>query len=516
MFNKCHKCGQELKCQDEYASLKAGYWWSWRNKTRKDRYRIFINNLLSPLPALGEDDVQFPYPLPKPYKCAEKESCKGGVDSTCTDGYKGPLCRVCGEGYYQQVHQCKKCPSKTWITGQLLITSAILIIIIAVCLWTQRQNKIKRKFSTVDSFLSKIKIAIGFYQVTHCLVEAFAYIKWPESMQLISKYSEILQLNVLKIAPVHCLFPGLRPDAFSDLFAIVAINAALIVFAAIVYGARKVMILRDGRLECDRKSRKISQFKETVYRNLFFFLYVTYLSTCSKTATVLPLSCLELCQDEEEEFCVEYLKADYSVQCHNRLYNKMVIVAYISTSYIILLPTATFVALWRNQRVLLATGDSTRSEDNWSNPAMIKGLHFFYKNYKSRSWYWELVEMSRKVIITSGLSLVGQESRSYIGLSWVVAGIYGILFSWIRPIQDAIENRLMTASLAVTVFNLGVGAMSKIPAENLPTSTDQYVEKEILDILVIGANTLVIGLIACKIMTCRSTNDRASHLVGRK
>lgn len=194
----------------------------------------------------------------------------------------------------------------------------------------------------------------------------------------------------------------------------------------------------------------------------------------------------------------------------------MVIVAYISTSYIILLPTATFVALWRNQRVLLATGDSTRSEDNCSNPAMIKGLHFFYKNYKSRSWYWELVEMSRKVIITSGLSLVGQESRSYIGLSWVVAGIYGILFSWIRPIQNAIENRLMTASLAVTVFNLGVGAVSKIPAENLPTSTDQYVEKEILDILVIGANTLVIGLLACKIMTCRSTNDRPSHLVGRK
>lgn len=32
--------------------------------------------------------------------------------------------------------------------------------------------------------------------------------------------------------------------------------------------------------------------------------------------------------------------------------------------------------------------------------------------------------MARKVVLTSGLILVGQESRSYIGLAWVVAGMY--------------------------------------------------------------------------------------------
>ena len=51
---------------------------------------------------------------------------------------------------------------------------------------------------------------------------------------------------------------------------------------------------------------------------------------------------------------------------------------------------------------------------------MITGLHFLFENYKRASWYWELVEMSRKVILTSGLILVGQESRSYIGLAWDV------------------------------------------------------------------------------------------------
>lgn len=76
--------------------------------------------------------------------------------------------------------------------------------------------------------------------------------------------------------------------------------------------------------------------------------------------------------------------------------------------------------------------------------------------------------MCRKLILTSGLILVGQQSRSYIGLAWVVAGMYGVHFSSISPIQDVVENRMMVTSLCVTIVNLGIGAVSRIPAENIP------------------------------------------------
>lgn len=232
---------------------------------------------------------------------------------------------------------------------------------------------------------------------------------------------------------------------------------------------RKTFIQSKGNLDDEEKSKKISQLKETTYRNLFFFLYVTYLSTCSKTASVLPLACRELCQDEKEEICSKYLRADYSVRCHDPLYHKLIIVPYISAVYIIALSTIVFVTLWRQRRVKVDTTDPPElSGYTADNIEMIKGMQFLHENYKSSSWYWELVEMSRKVVVTSGLILVGQESRSYIGLAWVTAGMYGVLFAWIRPIQDAFENRLMTTSIAVTVFNLGVGAVSKIPAEKLP------------------------------------------------
>ncbi|XP_078378321.1 uncharacterized protein LOC144661434 [Oculina patagonica] len=495
MFEKCHKCGQGgLTCQDDYASLKSGHWWEWRNKTYKDRYRDFIANLLTSSPALDASSIQFPYPIPTPYKCPTEESCKGGLDSPCEEGYEGPICSVCSPGYYKQLQTCKKCSSKKWIVAQLSITAIVVLIIAVLLVWSsKRKVKKTRRRPLIDVFLSKLKIVIGFYQVTYGLLQTFSYIKWPGSLQVVAKYSEILQMDVFHIAPVHCLFPTLHVDAFGSLFAIMTLNASVIGVSVLAYGIRKIIIVRSGSLE-EEKSRNISEAKELVYRNLFFVLYVTYLSTCSKTANVLPLACRKLCRDEKEKLCYKYMKADYSIRCHGARYNYLLIGAYVSVAYVVVLPVMSFITIWEKQRQ--ATTDAQKHREPGYSKEVITGLRFLFENYKLRSWYWELVELSRKVILTSGLILVGEESRSYIGLAWVVAGMYGMLFSWIKPIQDLTDNRLMTMSLAVTVVNLGIGAVSRIPAEKITsTSIDPYTDAVLFKILILGANTLVIGLL---------------------
>ena len=497
LFAECHKCGQGgLLCKDEYASLKPGFWWQWRNETYQQLYRDFIQNLLASSPALDKFSIQYPHPIPTPYKCPFEESCKGGLNSRCENGYEGTICGVCSSGYYKQLQTCMQCPSKRWTVGQLVITAAILMIVVAFLVWKSKRRQEKhRRRNLMDGFFSKLKIVIGFYQVTHGVLDVFSYIKWPGSMEVVSKYSGILQLNLLQIAPIHCLFSGFRVDALGDLCLIMAINIGVICAFGIAYSIRRVIILKRQGIDDVEKSIEISQTKEVLYRNLFFFLYVTYLSTSSKTASVLPFACRPLCRDENEEICDAYLKVDYSVKCQGTKYNHLLTVAYIATAYIFALPTASFIALWRKRRTMLNAGDI----DTPVGKEMIAGLHFLFENYQTRSWYWELVEMTRKVILTSGLILVGQESRSYIGLAWVVAGMYGMLFCWVKPVQDAFENRLMSTSLAVTVVNLGIGAVSRIPAENIPGSMDLQTDATAMKILILGANSLMIGLLVGKI-----------------
>jgi len=458
----------------------------------------FIKNLQLSLPLLGADDVRYPYPIPTAYRCPIEESCIGGLDSPCKPGYDGPLCAVCGSGYYKQLQTCKQCPSKEWIVGKLSIVVAIVLIIIGILAWTRKRNK-DDDSSIIDMFLSKVKIVIGFYQVTYGLLETFSYIDWPGSLQVIGKYSEVLQMNVLQIAPVHCLYQGLQLDAFGNLFVMMAINATVIGLSGVAYGIRRVVILRSRSATNDEKSRKLSQTKEFVYRNMFFFLYTTYLNTCLMTANVLPLTCRKLCEDENEEFCNNYLKADYRIHYQSPRYNHALIAAYISVTYLVAIPAASFIALWRQRRVLLASEESEKTLSRGPGQEMITGLSFLFKSYKPHSWYWELVEMSRKVILTYGLILVGEESRSYIGLTWTIAGMYGILFFRMKPIQDGLENRMMSTSLAVTVFNLAIGAVSRIPAEKVSSSSEPYMQGVIFSILVVGANALVIGLPVCKL-----------------
>ena len=493
MFDKCYKCGQGgLECKDDWASLKSGHWWQWRNESHKERYRFFIANMLSSSPALDPFSVKYPYQIPMPYQCPVEDSCKGGLDSPCKTGYEGPLCAVCSAGYYKQLQICAKCPSKKWIAAQLSIVTVIVLIIIAVLASSKKQKDKKAKEHVIDRFFSKLKIVIGFNQVVNGLLEIFSYIKWPDSLEVIAKYSGVLQLNVLQLAPIQCFFKGLQVDAFGSLFALMAVNSVVIGLSGLSYGVYKAIISKRQSLEDEERSKRLKQTKELMYRYLFFSLYVTYQSTCSKTAAVLPLACQELCRDENEEICRKYLKADFSTQCQVPNYHYLLIGAYITVAYIIALPAASFIALWRQGRIMFST---TGARTAPCDTEMMTGLRFLFENYKPRSWYWELVEMSRKVILTSAMILVGQESRSYIGLTLVIAGMYGMLFSWMRPMQDSFDNRLMSTSLAVTIVNLAVGAISRIPAEGIPNTGEAYVDTVLFKLLVVGANASVIGLL---------------------
>ena len=502
MFEFCEPCEKQdgFKCEKEAVTLQPGYWWKWENNTNKELYKSFRKVLDGNSPVEIQSIIEYPYSLPRPHKCPRPESCLGDFDSKCHVGYEGPLCAVCSAGYYKQLKTCRECPSKTWMIGQLSVIAAVTIIITAVVVWRGRkQAKKKQGRSLVDIVLGRLKIVIGFYQVIFGVLEAFAYIKWPDSLSLIGKYSEMLQLNIFQIAPIHCLFPNLKVNAFGRLFAMLGINAAVIILAIIIYGIRKALLTRKTFQSRGEKVKKISESKQLAYRTVFFFLFVTYLSTCSKTANVLPLACRKLCLDENSEKCDTFLKVDFNIKCSSQEFRRSVIVAYCSILYIMFLPIAALAVLWRHQRSLKKYGDGSDDEATYSqhsNPEIVTGLRFLFANYNNRSWYWELVETARKVTLTSGIILIGSESRAYIGLAYVMSGLYAMFFAFKQPIAEPSENKLMVCSLAVTFANLAIGAVSRIPAERVHSSVDM--DHIMFHALVFGANFLVIGILVGK------------------
>ena len=512
LFGNCTPCEkkQGLNCHDDFANLTVGFWWRWKDKTHLEQYRNFSKTVknFSFTPELhkaNDSGIGYPYTIPQPYRCPMAEACKGGLNSSCEAGYEGPLCAVCSDGYHKQLKKCKLCPTKGWMVGQLAIIGALVVLFVILVVWgSKKESKKDAGRPFLDKVLGNIKVVIGFYQVLFGIMEAFSYIKWPGSLSVVGEYSEIIQMNIVQIAPLHCILPGFKFDAFTSLIAVMGFNIAAVIVALSSLALATWISTRRMSNE-EEKRKKKERIKAIVKRNLFFFLYVTYLNTCLKTAQVVPLACHRICVDEKDaESCEKYLKADYSIDCKGERYNRLVIVGYCSIVYVLVLPAAAFIAIWKQQRAARKTEEETKNDTNdfEDQGTEQSGLRFLHENYNSRCWYWELVETVRKVILTSGLILVGGESRAYIGLALLLSGVYGMYFGLKMPISDPFENKLMLSSLAVTFVNLAIGAVSTIPSEGFSTTVDPIVDTLVFNGLVFVANTLVIGILVGKLSSC--------------
>lgn len=96
-------------------------------------------------------------------------------------------------------------------------------------------------------------------------------------------------------------------------------------------------------------------------------------------------------------------------------------------------------------------------------------MSFLYENYNDDAWYWELVEVIRKLVLTCGIILIGRESRAYVGLASICSGLFAIVYAFRKPIKDEFEDKLQLTSLLVIFLNLGIGVILKIPKESVPS-----------------------------------------------
>ena len=191
--------------------------------------------------------------------------------------------------------------------------------------------------------------------------------------------------------------------------------------------------------------------------------------------------------------CTYYLKMDYSLKCFDKTYNKYVTATYVGSIYPVLFPLFIVMVLYflyyrRHIKNSALNPQPKRFE-------IVEGMRFIYENYNERCWYWEIVETIRKLILTSCLSLIGAEGRTYIGMAAMASGFYAVAHAQARPIPDKFEHLLQLSSLVATFFNLSVGVLLRIPSEMVNYSIEKDKDSVGVTVLLVTANVMVIGLV---------------------
>ena len=176
-FGPCSACPPYgFVCKKDTGILAPDYFWKWSNQSDKERYKGFVNNIHSTGSDYDKSISTFNTLLPKSLKCPHANSCKGGIDSECHQGYQGTLCATCSEDFYFRFSSCLKCPRLI-----VTVTSSILVIVLFVAvflivLWGD-SRRAENNRTVADVVMSCFKIVIGFYQVIAGIFSALAKVQ---------------------------------------------------------------------------------------------------------------------------------------------------------------------------------------------------------------------------------------------------------------------------------------------------------------------------------------------------
>ena len=161
-------------------------------------------------------------------------------------------------------------------------------------------------------------------------------------------------------------------------------------------------------------------------RNSWWILFINYPSTATSILATVPYkkwTCTKIClrqsnASDSDKCCRWLLKADYSVPCIYSTSTALWVTCTVLILYAFVLLFLLFMALKRKRREALAP---RKFKDLSLGDDFLKSIQFLGSNYKDRFWYWEMIEIGRKIVLTVGMVFFGKQSHSGIALATLLA-----------------------------------------------------------------------------------------------
>ncbi|EDO48252.1 predicted protein [Nematostella vectensis] len=492
-FGECTLCPIGYECSNETVNLRKDFYWLWSREDSKIEYQTFSNKLQEESLGYDKDWDSLNASLPVAYRCPFEESCEGGFNASCKSGYEGVLCGACSRGFYRMFSGCKKCPSTPLVIIQFVAVFLVLVLIALVIIFNKNKSQ-DGKRSLTDNLFGSLKIVIGSYQILSGTLNAYSYVHWPKELSTFMTYAEVLQLNILTIAPIECISDKLKADPYSGLLGALPAGCKDVCNEK---GVCKSFFRSDYAVECfDEKYNK--------------FVYFTYVSVIIPaffpliSAFLLWVYCSGESTGSLSSFkqAMRTVKATSNINSIDQEIDKLTHSRQDQESKNVQAHASQLEA--ENEAETVKDPESIVNEEVNSpilseevQPyAIALGLRFMYENYTKDCWYWEIIELLRKMTLTSLLAYYGQDNRFFLGTSAVLSGLYAVFFANQKPIPYMFEYWLHLGSLVALMTTQLMGMVLRLPGED--ASVDQEADQLGITILLLFANVFVIVMIVAR------------------
>ena len=532
------------RCTDEALYFKNGYYWNWNDsKITENSYRQFIANLQITGGNYDSQTAALSFSLPLPNRCLNQKVCRGELSFRCLEGYRGFLCAGCDVGFQRIGFTCIPCPNK--ITIIITISSVTALVLGLTTAIVFRVNRAQSTQSPLlDSILSNGKICINFFYINSKLLKALSFVNWPGIITDISKYVSVISFDPISMIAMQCsigkfdMFARFKFFMFSNVI-VSGVTLVGLVVIQFSLGLQKTKHLAKEALICSLRKSLIGVASMT--------LFLLYPSTASAVFGILPFACKRYYLTQNGDASADYFLEDPSIRCFTDIHMKHVTISYISLIYVFGMPILVPLILYftknrdgknmgdqrqafriRHQlqamlRDLSASPNESQSGMSIGSPVTIlneqrhlsdlksisgpityastqkpvsfkedvrNGLCFYHANYKDMFFFWESVEMLRKVLLSSVTVSIGGSSRTSICLLVMFSGIFSVLHAQFKPIKRTTEHILQLLALFAIFSNLIIGLSMRLSSEMDDSTSKQ--ESLALTVIILACNGWII------------------------
>ncbi|XP_072014253.1 uncharacterized protein [Amphiura filiformis] len=280
----------------------------------------------------------------------------------------------------------------------------------------------------------------------------------------------------------------------------------------------------DRNVNREKVKNYLKHLRSKCYLFIVLVLFITYLSLCDVILSLMPVACQEFCVDENNFDCRQRLRSDYSIDCQTQKHKDFIKAAYFALLYVVGYPLVVFIVTLKNspRKLKEAPVDQEHEDDNESNcteeftmdedddefvtgrenhlddvsnivveneetesmtaeetPRVSKictqtqmnnhslkyplYIRFLCENYKPEYWYWEMVELVRKVLQTTLVVLYGSGDPFYLGVTIALSVIFLTSHAYFKPMKDSFEHWLQMTSLVAIFLNLLCAEVLLVP-----------------------------------------------------
>ena len=366
---------------------------------------------------------------------AQLSGCIGGSDpsSYCVSGLSGPFCRLCTEphGHYYEAathgrpSSCRPCAEQLALTTLLHVAGLLSLGALAIGLLVMAHHRLPTASQrligrALNVTTTPLKILVGFYLVATKVPSVFHTSLPAPVVSVLRAFEVSISFGLSGVSTLlSCMgFPGY--GARLGFWALLPLVLALMMLVT-TWLARRSLV----------------QFALPGALRLLFLLYPTVTQVAFEA-----FSCYDFGPDDGR-----WLIVDVSVQCGSSTHRYLLFIAWQAiVAYSVGLLVTYWALLLRACRAIKRRQPTPLSD----------ALRFLHEEYSVEYWFWELVEMARRLVLVGFLVPVSPGSLQQLACGVMVAVLYLLFQLQARPYRRLADNYIaMMASFSLVVLLFG-------------------------------------------------------------